>query len=143
MGQSDQLMLPDKDIRPTDDVIFSIMGDKKSLWLDIMNHLEKTGKGFSGVWNWYNDGKQWLFKMSLKKTTIFWSALYGDTFKITFYFGDKAEGLILASDLPAEIKDEYMYGKRFGKIRAVSLKVKNLEDVDLVKRLVEIKQKIR
>jgi hypothetical protein len=81
--------------------------------------------------------------MSLKKQTIFWSALYGDTFKVTFYFGDKAEDLILSSDLPGEIKDEYLYGKRYGKIRAVSVKVFSMSDVEVVKKIIEVKLKIK
>lgn len=143
MEEVAKLALSDKEIKPTDDHIFSIMGDKKALWIELMDYLDKSGRGFTGQWNWYNDGKQWLYKMTLKKQTVFWSALYSDTFRITFYFGAKAESAILASDIPDNLKDEFMTGQRFGKIRAISLKIHSSEDVAAVKKVVDVKLKIR
>jgi len=67
----------------------------------------KNCKNISGNWNYYNDGKQWLFKLVQKKKTVFWAGILSDTFRVTFYFGDKAESLIEASELPSNIKNNF------------------------------------
>jgi hypothetical protein len=143
MPEKEILELSDKQIIPTDDYIFSIIGEKRILWQAINNHLSENYKDISGSWNYYNDGKRWLFKSVQKKKTIFWAAILTDTFRVTFYFGDKAEPLIDASDLPQELKDDFKTGKRYGKIRAISLKMTGLPDVESVKKLVALKVKIK
>jgi len=143
MAEKENLVLSDKQIIPTDDYIFSIIGEKRILWQTIMNYLSENYKDISGSWNFYNDGKQWLFKLVQKKKTIFWAGVLKDTFRVTFYFGDKAEILIDTSDLSQTIKDGFKNGKRYGKIRAVTLKMSDLSDVESVKTLVAIKMKIK
>jgi hypothetical protein len=143
MSSSEPHILSDKNVRPDDNLIFSLIGEKKILWLAIMNYLSENYNEISGSWNYYNDGKRWLFKIVRKKKTIFWAGILNDTFRVTFYFGDKAEALIETSDLPKNIKDDFKTGKRYGKIRAVTLKMSGLPDVESVKKLVVIKMKIK
>ena len=114
MSEKEILVLGDKLIIPTDDHIFSLLGEKSIFWKDIMKYVFENYKDISGNWNYYNDGKQWLFKLVQKKKTIFWAAILQDTFRITFYFGDKAEPLIDNSDLPQTIKDAFKTSKRYG-----------------------------
>lgn len=143
MSEKEVFMFSDKEIPPTDERIFSFIGDKKTLWQAVMNFMKSGYPDAEGVWNYYNDGKQWLFKMVLKKKTIFWAAILDNTFRLTFYFGDKAEPVILASDLPPGIKEGFMNGKRYGKIRAISVKIKNISDIELVKTIIPIKVKMK
>jgi hypothetical protein len=143
MSEKEVFILSDKIVIPTDDYIFSLLGDKKELWDSIMTNITGNYKDTSGAWNYYNDGKQWLFKMVRKKKTIFWSALLHDAFRITFYFGDKAIPLIDASDLPQEIKEGFIKTKKSGAIRPISIKVLEHSDVDAVLKLIEIKNRIK
>ena len=143
MSEKENLALSDREIVPTDDYIFSIIGEKKILWQAIMDYISDNHKDISGSWNYYNDGKQWLYKSVQKKKTVFWAAVLQDTFKVTFYFGDKAEPLIDSSDLLQKLKDDFKTGKRYGKIRAISLKMSGLQDVESVKKLVAIKIKLK
>jgi hypothetical protein len=143
MSEQEKPVLSDRQIYPTDEYIFSIIGPKKELWLRIMNHMKETYKDSSGDWNYYNDGKQWLFKMVNKKKTVFWSGILSDTFRITFYLGNKAEPVIESSDLPPEIKEEFHNAKRYGLIRPVSFIVRNNTDVDNVLKMIVIKNKIK
>jgi hypothetical protein len=143
MAEIEALVLSDKQVIPTDDYIFSILGEKKIYWQRIMKDAFENYKDISGNWNYYNDGKQWLFKLVQKKKTIFWAGILKESFRITFYFGDKAESLIDASELPQSIKDGFKTSKRYGAIRAVSIKVLDQPDVDNVLQLIVIKQKIK
>jgi hypothetical protein len=143
MEEKEVLVLTDKLIIPTDNLIFSIIGDRKILWQSIMSHISENYKDVSGSWNYYNDGNQWLFKLVQKKKTIFWGAILKETFRITFYFGDKAECIIDNSDLPKTIKDGFKTAKKYGAIRAVSIKVINQSDVDNVLKLIAVKHQMK
>ncbi len=143
MAEKEIYALPDKSVIPDDDLIFSLIGEKKVFWQEIMSRVSENHKDISGSWNYYNDGKQWLFKMVNRKKTIFWGAILNNAFRITFYFGDKAQPVIDNSDLPADIKEAFLKAKRYGLIRPVSFLVNNKTDVDNVLNLVEIKKKIK
>ena len=143
MAEKEELILSDRTVIPTDDYVFSILGEKKILWQKIINYATDNFKDISGVWNYYNDGKQWLFKLTQKKKTIFWGAMLKDTFRITFYFGDKVEPLLENSDLPLKIKKDFKTSKRYGLIRPVTLKVFSDSDVKSVKKLISIKIKLK
>jgi predicted acyltransferase (DUF342 family) len=60
---------------------------------------------------------------------------------ITFYFGDKAESLVLDSDLPETMKDGFRNAKRFGSIRPVSVLLAEQKDVENVIKLINLKIK--
>jgi hypothetical protein len=143
MAEKENLLLTDKQIYPTDEYIFSIIGDMKIFWQSIMNHMTNNYKDSAGEWNFYNDGKRWLFKMVYKKKTIFWAGILTDTFRITFYLGNKAETIIENSDLPQNIKEEFKTAKRYGLIRPVTFIVKDKTDVDNVLKMIDIKSKIK
>lgn len=143
MSQSDSIVFSDKDRKPNDGLILSIIGDNVKWWKEIVAYLNENYKGSSGDWNFYNDGKQWVFKMTHKKKTIFWANLLKESYRITFYFGDKAEPVIDGSDIPQSLKDSFKNGKRYGKIRAITLPLKSAEDVEAGKKLIQIKTKLK
>jgi hypothetical protein len=143
MAGKKKMVLSDKSVIPTDEIIFSYIGQKKALWKILMEYLSENHKDITGSWNYYNDGKSWLFKVVQKKKTIFWLTLLEDTFKITFYFGDKAEPVIEASNLPQICKDNFRNGPRYGKIRAITVKMDDLEDINSIKELIGIKKKMK
>ena len=143
MSEKETLVFSDRNIKPTDETIFSVIGDKKTFWHRIMNYMSEHYMDAAGTWNYYNDGKQWFFKMVLKKKTIFWLAVMRDTFRVTFYFGDKAEPVILSSDLPEPVKDDFIKGKHYGRIRAISTKVIRMEDIEVITKLIDIKVRLK
>ena len=124
------LVLKDKSVYPHDDLVFSIIGNNSVYWKKLLADIREAYPASEELWNYYNDGKNWLFRVLLKKKTLFWIGVLEDTFRITFYFGDKAEPVIEKSSLPEEIKSSFKNGKRYGKIRAISITVKCLEDID-------------
>ena len=142
MSEKETLILSDKNVVPDDDLIFSHIGNKKKQWESIINYATANYKDASGKWNYYNDGKQWLFKFTLKKKTLFWAAILEGTFRITFYFGDKAEPLILNSDLPESVKEKFKTGKHYGKIRAISHRIEEVPDVETIYKLINIKARV-
>ncbi|MGA1976800.1 MAG: DUF3788 family protein [Bacteroidales bacterium] len=143
MPGRDELILSDPQVVPTDEYIYSILGEKKSLWQDIIRFVNDSYKDITGSWNYYNDGKQWLFKLCQKKKTVFWAGMLNETFRVSFYFGDKAEVFLEKSDIPQKIKDDFKNVKRTGKLRAISVKVFSEDDIEIIKSLVDIKIKLK
>jgi hypothetical protein len=141
--EQEKPVLSDKEIYPDDEFVFSIIGEKMALWQRVIGYMRENYKDSSGDWHYYNDGKQWLFKMVNKKKTVFCSGILKDTIRITFYLGNKAEPVIESSDLSPEIKNEFTNAKRYGLIRPVSFIINDDNDIANVLKMITIKNKIK
>jgi hypothetical protein len=144
MAEKELLALSNPSVYPSDDLVFSLIGEKKVFWQKILKHVLENNKDISWAWNYYNDGKQWLFKLVQKKKTICWGAVLATgEFRITFYFADKAEPLIYGSDLPQDVKESFKTAKKYGLIRPATLLVNSEKDVETILKLAEIKLKLK
>jgi hypothetical protein len=143
MAEKEIILFSDPDVKPDEKLIFSKIGSKKKLWQALMSFMSENYKESEGTWNYYNDGKRWLFKMVLKKKTIFWATVLEGAFRITFYFGGKAEPVIVASDLSDNAKQQYLTGPRYGKIRAITIPVNDMSDVSMIEKIIAIKVKLK
>ena len=139
----DQLILTDKNQYPTEKIIFLHIGKTKIFWKSIFNYIHENHPDFSEQWRYYNDGKSWLLKITKKSKTIFWLSIIQDSFRITFYFGDKAEPAIMESKISDRLKDKFRDGKRFGKIRGLTLLMDNKQNIEYAKELILIKVNIK
>ena len=135
--------LNNKDEFPTGEVLSRYLGEAKNTWDSFSEFLKESYPSFSGEWRYYNDGKSWLYKLTKKKKTICWISVYHQKFKTTFYFSDKAEELITTSKLKKEYIDGFINGKRYGKIRGITVDIKNPTDLDTTKTLIEIKEQLK
>lgn len=138
----DPLVFTDPAVVPTEEALFALIGPRRAQWESLLAGISERFPEAVGEWNYYRDGKSWLYKMVRKKKTLYWAGVDADTFRVTFYFGDRAEPLIEKSPLPESIKEEFRTGKRFGRIRAVSMKVLTARDVDHALLLAEIRARI-
>jgi hypothetical protein len=143
MSDNQNSRLTDKDIIPTEEMIFTMIGYNKVFWQRIMNYASENFPGVAGSWNYYMDGKKWLFKLVYKKKTMLWAGILNDTFRVTFWFGDKAEPLIEAAVLPPSVKDEFRTAKKYGSVRPVSVVVREQADADIVLTLLSVKAGIK
>ena len=139
----EEKVLSDKNIFPTEEVIFSHIGKSKIYWESIFMHIHTNHPDFSEEWRYYNDGKSWLLKVTKKKKTIFWLSIYKDLFRITFYFGDKAEAVIIESSISDRLKEEFKNGKRYGKIRGLTIAISSDKDIESVKSLINVKLSLK
>ena len=134
-------ILTNPDHYPTDEVVYSCIGTKKSLWISFFNILHEKHPDFSEEWRYYKDGKNWLMKVTRKSKTIFWLSVWKDAFKITFYFSDKAEELISDSNIPDDLKQDFKNGKRYGKIRGLTIVFSKKKDIEYAEALIAIRLK--
>ena len=134
-------ILKDPDQYPTDEVIFSCIGGKKALWISFFDALHERHPDFSEEWRYYKDGKNWLMKVTRKSKTIFWLSVWKKAFKITFYLSDKAEALIDQSDIADDLKEQFKNGKRYGKIRGLTITFRKKKDIEYAESLIAIRLK--
>ena len=81
--------------------------------------------------------------VTAKSKTIFWLSVIKGSFRITFYFTDKAENALFKSTLSDELKKQFKEGKRFGKIRGITILFKNKKDIEDAKELINIKRSLK
>ena len=135
--------LNDKNEYPDDEVLSHLLGRTKKSWDIFADFINESYPAFSGEWRYYTDGHNWLYKITKKKKTICWVSVYHHKFKTTFYFSDKAEELITASKLEKEHINQFLHGKRYGKIRGVTVEIKKLADLKATKTLIKIKEQMK
>jgi hypothetical protein len=128
---------------PNDEVLSRYLGKVKTTWDLFNNFLSENYPSFSGEWRYYRDGKSWLYKLTKKKKTICWVSIYPNKFKTTFYFSDKVENLITRSNLDQAYMDQFINGKRYGKIRGITVEIKKSTDLNPTKTLIEIKEQLK
>ena len=128
---------------PTDDIIFSVIGSSKNLWKSIFDYIQNEHPDFIKEWRFYKDGKSWLMKVIRKKKTICWVSVIPDAFRMTFYFADKAEPMIMESAISDELKENFKGGKHYGKIRGLTIVFDNEKDIEYAKALMTIKLKLK
>jgi len=131
----------DESVKPNEELIFSIIGDKELIWKQTMSYLYDNNKDISEAWKYYKDGKSWLFRTMKKKKTIFWIRVLDDTFRIAFWFAERLEPNIVQSDLPDKLKTEYQNAKSFNKSRCIYIDIQDSSDFQNVKKLIDLKVK--
>jgi hypothetical protein len=136
-------VLVDKDIFPTDEIIYSHIGKFKILWQSLFEYIHSNHSDFTEQWKYYNDGKCWLLKVSKKSKTIFWISILQDCFRMTFYFTDRAEQEIINSPISDDLKENFKNGKRFNKIRGLTIIFKYKKDIEFAKTLIGIKLNVK
>ncbi len=139
----DKPVLGDRNQYPADEVILSRLGGSGNLWTSFFKALDEEHADFSREWRYYNDGKSWLMKVQHKKKTVFWLSLIPGSFRITFYFTDRAVDAVGKSDISEELKRQFLDGKKYNKIRGLTVTFKNKKDVEHAKALIEIKLKVK
>ena len=132
-------VLNDRNLFPSEAVIFSHLGKRRALWDALFEHLRAEHPDCVAEWRYYNDGKSWLLNVSRKKKTVVWLTLVASTFKITAYFTDKAADAIKASALADELKAQFIGGRRYGKLGAITVTFKKKRDVEDAKALIALK----
>ena len=136
-------VLTDPNIQPTDELIFGIIGENSVYWEKLVDYLYDKHLNITEEWRYYNDGKSWLYKAVRKKQTLYWIGVIKDTFRVTFWFGDKAEPVIIESTLPETLKEDFKNAKHYGQLRAISIEIRSDDDFTNVVKLLELKAKMK
>jgi len=137
------IVLTDPNVQPTDELVWSYIGENHVYWQQIIDYLYKNHVDITEEWRFYNDGKSWLYRALRKKKTIYWVGILKDTFRISFWLGEKAESVIEASSLSESVKEYYRNAKRYKIGRCISIRMSSPEDLEDVIKLIELKLKMK
>lgn len=137
------IVLTDPTVQPTEELIFSIIGENSVYWEQLIDYLYDNHFDITEEWRFYNDGKSWLYRALRKKKTIYWIGIIKDTFRISFWIGEKAAPIIEAGSLPETIKEEYRNAKKFKIGRCISIEMRSPEDLENAIALIELKVKLK
>ena len=139
----EELALTDKNIYPTEEVVFSHIKKSKTNWNAVFKYIQINHPELNEEWRYYNDGKSWLLKVTLKTKTIFWLVVLSNSFQITFYFSEKTvlsfSKLSISKTLDKKIKES----KKVGKSTALTFLMNEKQNIDLVKEAIELKIKTK
>jgi len=139
----EELVLTDKNIYPTEEVIFSHIKKSKTFWQSIFQYIHTNHPELSEEWRYYNDGKSWLLKVTHKTKTIFWLTVIPNAFMITFYLSEKTvqsfTKLAISKTLDKKIKES----KKVGKSAALTFLMNDKQNLELVKEAIELKIKTK
>ena len=139
----EQLVLINENEIPTEEIILSHLGRTKSLWKSLFAYIHNDHPDFNEEWRYYKDGKSWLLKVTIKKKTVCWISILSKKFKMTFYFTDRAESAIMESSISDELKQQFISGKHYNKIRGLTITFKNKNDLEYAKVLMGIKLSVK
>ncbi len=129
----------DKSKKPTDKMLKATLGKTYTLWERMKKHLKETYGDLTEDWKFYGQKYGWQLKTYQKKRNLFFFIPGKDYFKITFVYGDKAAEKVQKSDLPDNIKTTLKNAKKYMEGRGLSIEVKSIEDLEIVKKLIGIK----
>lgn len=136
-------VLNDKNVYPSEDVIFSHIGKSARLWASFFGYLHAEHPDFTEEWRYYNDGKVWLMKVQRKAKTVFWLSLADGTFRTTFYFPARAEDAIMGSSLSQELKESFASRNRDLKNHGLTVWFRKNSDIEQAKILCDLKLSTR
>jgi len=100
-------LLREQDIFPTKEVLKDVLGNVYDVLETLELRLSQNEFALSFDWNYYNDGKSWLCKVSHKKKTVFWLSVWEGFFKMTFFFLERHLEGIAALDISEQIKEDF------------------------------------
>jgi hypothetical protein len=135
----DSPVLNDRNLFPSDELVFSHLGKRRTLWDTLFAFIHAEHPDFAEQWRYYDDGTRWLLNVSRKKKTVFWLAVTDGSFRITAYFTDKARDAVLASSLSIDLKEAFLSGAAVGKLRGITIVFRKKKDVEDAKVLIALK----
>lgn len=136
-------VLNDKNVYPSDEVIFSHIGKYSRLWTEFFSSVDSVYPDFTREWRYYNDGKSWLMKVQYKAKTVFWLSLADGSFRATFYLAGKAEGAVMESGISHELKEQFMNRDMAKKNHGLTVIFRKKKDVEQAMLLCKLKLSCR
>jgi len=133
--------LLDKTKEPDEFQVAEMLDDSAELWNDLKTFLIENIGQVKQEWKFYGQKSGWTMKVLLVKRNLFFMKPEESAFMVAFVFGDKAVAEVGKSNLPENIKTELTEAKKYMEGRGLRVYVKTNDDLEIVKKLVEIKVK--
>lgn len=137
-------VLKDSSIFPSDAVLLQALGESSFNLFKSFREVV-TGEEYSLVpeWRFFNDGKEWLCKMTYKKKTTLWLSASKGYFCISFHFAERHLEKIATLAISETIKQEFALVKPAGRLVSMIINVYNEEQVADILTIIRFKKKLK
>lgn len=132
-------LLINPDIFPSADVLEKLLDKQYPVLKEFMGIAESEEFKLTPNWRFYNDGKAWLCKITLKKKTVIWLSVWSDHFKVAFYFTEKTGTGIPELEIDDSIKEFYLNHKSIGKLKPLVVEVRKESQLNDISTLIRYK----
>ena len=129
----------DKTLKPSEEDISKVLGDKKALWDEIKSYIAKEYGELNEEWKNYGKASGWTLLIKLRKRTILYLFPALEYFIVQFVYGEKAVEKSLSSLLPSNIVDRIKEAQSYVEGRSFRIDVRSEEDMSWIKELIDIK----
>lgn len=129
----------DKTVKPDNKSLFQILGTTGECWKKLKKHLGDKYGPVVEEWKFYSQKSGWTLKVLRKKRNLFFFTPLEGYFLLTFIFGDKAVAAVEKNDLPKDMINKLRKAKKYMEGRGLQVEIRSPEDLEKVKKLVEIK----
>ena len=113
--------------QPTTEILGQDLGDTSVLLNEIITLIRNEYDECKPEWKFYNKKSGWIMKMMTKGRNVsFVIPGYGD-FRLGFTFGERAEDMVMQSNLPDQIKEELKAARQYAEGRTIQIKEASAE----------------
>lgn len=136
-------LFKDPEMIPEKEYLRNAMGNELFGIYDNLVHNLEYNLSAEYEWRYYNDGKAWLCKVTVKNKTLCWISAWEGCIKAGFYFTGKSTDAILQLPVKPEILENFKQSKPVGKLRSVVVYIQNLSDLDDFVTIAQFKKTVK
>ena len=129
----------DKLKKPEQKEITEVLGSTEHLWNNIIDYIVPNYTGALEEWKYYGKSSGWMLLIKHKKRTILYLIPHNGFFIVLFVFGEKAARDACESNLPHYIIEKIESAKPYVEGRSFQIEVRNEQDIEYIKMLIDIK----
>lgn len=141
---TENLLLRDSEINPTNEVIENALGKEIFLvYQELIKIISDVPFELIPEWNFYKDGKAWLCKVTYKKKTVFWLSIWEKCIKTGFYFTEKTRLGIFSLQINEKIIRNFEEEKTVGKLFPLVLVLDKKWQLEDLKEIIKYKKSLK
>ncbi len=136
---TDEIVFPEKDVKPAPATISQVLGHSESFWLEIERYVESAYPAVTREWKFPGVKYGWSYRLKDRKRVIIYMIPQRGFFRVAFVFGEAATKEVLRSDVSEKIKDDLRNARAYAEGRGIRIDVTGKRILRDIFRLIDIK----
>ena len=136
---TDEIVFPEKDVKPTPSAISQALGRSESLWVEIERYIISVYPAVTREWKFPGVKYGWSYRLKDRKRVIIYMIPQRGFFRVALVFGEAATKEVLRSDVDAKIKDDLKNARAYVEGRGIRIDVTGKQILRDIYRLIDIK----
>ena len=127
---------------PSEYEVAETLGNTAVMWNEVKRYIEEYGT-VAEEWRFYTKKAGWCKKILLvsgkEERNIVFIYPNVDIFTCILVYGEKAVAMAQKSELPEKVMESILLAKAYKEGRSFQIEVRESKDLDILKKLIEIK----